>query len=134
MSAVLKIWYIRHTFYSCIWRLIHSIRRFTIFSCCISLNSTPFGTRYHLFRQPRQQHAHACCAINTGWPCIGVCLPSFGITAGVKRCLTKSYACRRIVSMPLSFSVNEKLERNFEVFNFCNASSIVCKILFHLFF
>ena len=119
---------------SCIWRAIHAISRFTIFSCWRALSSIPFGTRYHLLRHPRQQQAQACCARKTGWPCMGVCRPSFGMTAGASRCRTKSCAWRRIISMPfsrtyaLSFSLRVKLDRNLEVWSFASASSIVCML------
>ena len=39
----------------------------------------------HFARQPRQQQAVACCAMNTGCPRIGVCLPSFFGAAGASR-------------------------------------------------
>ena len=39
---------------------IHAIKRFTIFFCWSSDNSTPIFTLYHLLRQLRQQHAQAC--------------------------------------------------------------------------
>mgnify|MGYP005878469093 CR=1 FL=1 len=54
----------------------------------------------HFSMQPRQQHPVACCAVNTGCPRIGVCLPSLGINAGASLLRTKSPACRRIVASP----------------------------------
>ena len=57
---------------------------------CCSVNFVPLVTRYHLLRHPLQRQAQACCARNTGCPCIGVCFPSFGITAGASRSRTKS--------------------------------------------
>ena len=47
--------------------------------------SVPLGTFHHFSRQLRQQQAQACCALNTGCPRIGVCLPSFGGFAGASR-------------------------------------------------
>ena len=41
-------------------------------------------------KQPRQQVAVACCAIKTGCPLIGVCFPSFGISAGTNLFSKKS--------------------------------------------
>ena len=64
--------------------------------------AVPLGTFHHFSRQLRQQQAQACCALNTGCPRIGVCLPSFGGLAGASRVRTKSSAWRRIVSSPLS--------------------------------
>ena len=52
--------------------------------------SVPFGTFHHLERQSRQQQAQACCALNTGCPRIGVCLPSLGGFAGARRVRMKS--------------------------------------------
>ena len=62
----------------------------------------PFGTFHHFSRQLRQQQAHACCALNTGCPRIGVCFPSFGGFAGARRVRTKSSQCLLIVSSPFS--------------------------------
>ena len=47
----------------------------------------------------------ACCAIKTGCPLIGVCLPSLGIMAGARRLAMKSSACLRIVAKPFSFDL-----------------------------
>ena len=110
---------------------IHAMRRLTIFCRWDSVNSQDSGTLYHLFRHPRQQQAVACIALKTGWPCIGVCLPSFAGFAGASLWRTKSSACFRMTSMPFSsryacsFLVRWKLERNLECFNFSNAWSIV---------
>ena len=99
---------------------IQTISKFTIFSCWTGVSSTFFGILYHLLRQPRQQHAVACCAINTGCPRIGVCLPSFAINDGASLSRTKSHACERTVSIPLfftyslSFSFSLKLLLNFD--------------------
>ena len=110
---------------------IQAIRRLTIFSCCAFVSSLFLGTLYHLFRQPRQQQAQACCALNTGCPFIGVCLPSLGIYAGARRLRIKSSAWERIVSIPLfltySLSFKWKPDLNFDLFNFSKALSIVCK-------
>ncbi len=54
----------------------------------------------HLARHERQQVAVACCAMNTGWPRIGVCLPSFAGAAGERRLATKSAACVKITGSP----------------------------------
>ena len=48
------------------------------------------------------QDTQACWARNTGWPFIGVCFPSLGITAGARRIRMKSCACFSIFSLPLS--------------------------------
>ena len=112
---------------------IQTIKRLTIFFCWLSVRSLFFGTLYHLFKQPRQQQAQACCALNTGCPFIGVCLPSLGIYAGARCVRIKSSAWERIVSIPLfltyslSFSFKWKPDLNFDLFNFSKASSIVCK-------
>lgn len=118
--------------HSCICLSIHAIISFTIFCCCAVLSSVPGFTLYHLYRQPRQQQAVACCATNTGCPRIGVCFPSFGIYAGASRIRTKSSAWERIFSMPLlfmyslSFSPSEKRDRNFDFSSRARACSTVC--------
>lgn len=116
----------------CLFSLsIHAMSRSTIFLCCASVSSTPFGTRYHLFRQPLQQQAQACWATNTGCPLMGVCLPSLGITAGASLARTKSAACARTASNPfsaiyrLSLSVRWNLARNEDFCRRSSASSIV---------
>ena len=125
----------RFNFYAFISFSIHAMRRLTIFFCWLSDNSLFFGTLYHLFRQPRQQQAQACWALKTGCPLIGVCLPSFGITAGARRVRIKSAAWERITFMSLlltyslSFSFRWKLDLNFDMFNFSKALSIVCIVL-----
>ena len=99
---------------------IHVMITSTKYSCWIWLSSLPVCILCHFRIHSRQQVAVACCAINTGWPRIGVCFPSFGITAGASRFAIKSLACCRIVSSPfsrtysLSFSFRWKLLRNFE--------------------
>ena len=45
-----------------------------------------------------EQQAQACYALNTGWPRIGVCRPSFGGLASVRRVRMKSSQRERIVS------------------------------------
>lgn len=45
---------------------IHTIKTATIAACSCAKSSRFFGTRYHFAKQPRQQAAHACWAINTG--------------------------------------------------------------------
>ena len=83
-------------------RAIQAIRKSTIRACLCGGISVPFGTFHHFARQLRQQHAQACCALNTGCPRIGVCRPSFGGFAGARRVRMKSSAWRLIVSMPFS--------------------------------
>lgn len=101
-------------------RTIHAIRKSTIRTWRSGGISVPLGTFHHFARQPRQQHAQACCALKTGCPRIGVCRPSFGGFAGARRVRMKSSAWRRIVSMPFSaiyrLSANERWnrDRNFE--------------------
>ena len=56
------------------------------------------------YRSFRQQVAVACCATKTGWPRMGVCFPSFGITAGASLFSMNSNAWDRTVSMPFSFT------------------------------
>ena len=83
-------------------RTIHAMRKDTIRVWRSGGMVVPFGTFHHLARQLRQQQAQACCALNTGCPRIGVCLPSFGGFAGARRVRTKSSQCLRIVSSPFS--------------------------------
>lgn len=117
------------------WRIIHSIRKLTIFLCRSTDSSVFLGTFHHFSRHPRQHVAVACCALNTGWPRIGVCLPSFSGCAGARRCRTKSSACLRMVSIPfsamyrLSASVRPKRLRNLDRASFANASSKVISAL-----
>ena len=91
--------------------------------------SVPSGTFHHLAMQLRQQHAQACCALKTGCPRMGVCLPSFGGCAGASFVRTKSSACRRIVSIPfsamyfLSASERRNRDRNFDLDNLAKAAS-----------
>ena len=91
--------------------------------------SVPSGTFHHLAMQPRQQQAQACCALKTGCPRMGVCLPSFGGCCGASFMRTKSSACRRIVSIPfsamyfLSASERRKRDRNFDLANLAKAAS-----------
>ena len=91
--------------------------------------SVPFGTFHHFSRQLRQQHAQACCALKTGCPRIGVCLPSLGGHAGASRVRTKSLAWRLIVSIPFSamyfLSASESRKRllNLDFASLRNAAS-----------
>ncbi len=75
-------------------RFIHSIIIETRYSCSEAVNSRPFGKWCHFSMQPRQQQAVACWAIKTGWPRIGVCLPSFAGSAGATLSRIKSQAWR----------------------------------------
>ena len=81
---------------------IHAMRKSTMRDWRAGGISVPFGTFHHFSRQSRQQQAHACCALNTGCPRMGVCRPSRGGCAGTSRVRTKSAAWRRIVSIPFS--------------------------------
>lgn len=81
---------------------IHLIRRFTILRCSSAESSRPLGTRYHFSRQPLQQQAQACWAMNMGCPRMGVCLPSLCIAAGARRLAIKSSPWLWITSMPFS--------------------------------
>ena len=49
----------------------------TIYAFCRWSSAISCGMPCHFSVQPRQQVAVACWATNTGWPRIGVCLPSF---------------------------------------------------------
>ena len=110
-------------------RSIHAMRKSTM-PCCRSAGmATPCGTFHHIARQSRQQQAQACCATNTGWPRIGVCLPSLGGLDGARRVLTKSSQCARINASPLSatyfLSASERWKRllNFDFASCANAVS-----------
>ena len=81
---------------------IHAMRKSTMRDWRSGGIGVPFGTFHHFSRQLRQQQAHACCALNTGWPRMGVCFPSFGGFAGARRVRTKSSQCLLIVSRPFS--------------------------------
>ena len=111
------------------WRPIHSMRKSTMRDWRSGGMAVPFGTLHHLHRHPRQHVAVACCALNTGCPRMGVCLPSFGGMAGASRVRMKSSAWRRIVSMPLSAmyflsaSESRNRERNFDFASLWNAAS-----------
>jgi len=72
----------------------------TMWRCSFSLSTRPAGIPCHFARHARQHVAVACCAINTGCPRIGVCLPSLGGSAGASRFATKSAACSSITAMP----------------------------------
>ena len=72
------------------WRSIHVIRKSTMRDWRSGGMSVPFGTFHHFERQSRQQQAQACCALNTGCPRMGVCLPSLGGFAGARRVRMKS--------------------------------------------
>src|SRR5699024_3756690 len=67
-----------------------SIITFIMYSFCLGVSSFPARILCHFSRQPLQQVAVACWAIKTGWPRIGVCFPSFGITAGASLFSIKS--------------------------------------------
>ena len=58
-----------------------------------SESARPSGMPCHLRRQPRQQQPVACWAMKHGWPRHGVCLPSFGMTAGPRRLRMISRHC-----------------------------------------
>ena len=110
-------------------RSIHSIRKSTIRDWRSGGISVPGGTFHHLAMQPRQQHAQACCALKTGCPRMGVCLPSFSGCDGASFVRTKSSACRRIVSIPFSamyfLSDSERRNRdlNLDLPNLAKAAS-----------
>ena len=91
-------------------RSIHSIRKSTMRDWRSGGISVPSGTFHHLAMQLRQQHAQACCALKTGCPRMGVCLPSFGGCAGASFVRTKSSACRN-------------RDRNFDLDNLAKAAS-----------
>jgi hypothetical protein len=55
-------------------------------------SARPFPMPCHFARQPRQHVAVACCAMNTGCPLKGVCLPSLTGLAAPKRFDRKSSA------------------------------------------
>ena len=79
-------------FYRClsISRPIHAIRKSTMRDWRSGGIADPFGTFHHFDRQSRQQQAQACCALNTGCPRIGVCLPSLGGFVRARRVRMKS--------------------------------------------
>lgn len=79
---------------------IHVIITSTKYSCCIRLNSLPGCIFVPLSNALLQHVAVACCATKTGCPFIGVCFPSFGITAGASLFAINSLACSLIVSKP----------------------------------
>jgi hypothetical protein len=60
----------------------------------------PFPMPCHFARQPRQQVAVACCAMNTGCPLKGVCLPSFRGLAAPNRFTSRSSASGRTALRP----------------------------------
>src|SRR3546814_1045409 len=57
----------------------------TTWRCSAASSRRPAGMPCHLARQLRQHVAVACWAIKTGWPRIGVCLPSLTGSAGASR-------------------------------------------------
>jgi len=77
-------------------------RSITAAMCCNSSDRSawPFSMPCHFARQPRQHVAVACCAMNTGCPLKGVCLPSFRGLASLNRFTTKSSASPRTAVRP----------------------------------
>lgn len=67
-----------------------------------SESARPSGMPCHLRRQPRQQQPVACWAMKHGWPRHGVCLPSFGMTAGPRRLRMISRHCASMTGNPFS--------------------------------
>ena len=116
---------------------IHVIITFIMYSrsSCVSMC---FGSILcHLYRQFLQQVAVACCAMKTGCPRIGVCLPSLKVIGSAKFLLTKSIVCDLILSIPfvlmysISFSFKWKELLNLELFNL--SKIFVIQILYHYF-
>jgi hypothetical protein len=60
----------------------------------------PFPMPCHFARQPRQHVAVACCAMNTGCPLKGVCLPSFRGLASPNRFRSRPSASARTAFRP----------------------------------
>ena len=81
-----------------IQRTVSSLRR----PSSSSVRGLPWGMWCHLAMQPRQQVAVACCAVKTGCPRKGVCLPSRAGCAGPTRLSRSSRACLRMVASPCS--------------------------------
>jgi hypothetical protein len=86
----------------------------TMCTCCTALSGCPLSISCHFSMQPRQHVAVACCAMNTGCPRHGVCLPSLDGWAGPRRFAMKSRACSRIVGSPFwrRYSRSAKPSRN----------------------
>ncbi len=72
------------------------------------------GMECHFSRQPRQQVAVACWATKIGWLRIGVCLPSFGGSAGARRSSMNFSQCDISASNPLrsKYSLSAARRRN----------------------
>ena len=124
--VILEIYLISVVLHIC--RSIHAISTATAYCCSAIVNCLPAGIWCHLLKQPRQQQPVACWAMNTGWPRMGVCLPSFGISAGASLRATKSSACWRIVVNPfeatysLSFAERRKRLRKEDLESLTNKS------------
>src|SRR3569623_290314 len=101
----------------------------TACACSCLLSALPFSMPCHFCRQLRQQVAVACCATNTGCPRNGVCLPSFGGSAGASRLAINSRACAATVGKPFAarYSVSafarRKRRRNAECAKAANTRS-----------
>jgi hypothetical protein len=91
-----------------------SQRSITAVTCVISAGCSgrPFPMPCHFARQPRQQVAVACCAMNTGCPLKGVCLPSFAGFAAPSRFDTRSAASARTPWRPFLSRFRKSSERS----------------------
>ncbi len=90
------------SFFHLFCRSIHPIINAITKSTSSTFSALPFSIPCHFEMHPRQQVAVACCAMNTGCPLIGVCLPSFFGKSGAILVFTNWKVCSLMVSRPLA--------------------------------